>query len=382
MQTLHKAVFVILKPLVRLFFFFKFGYTCEKAKNLPDHFIVLANHTTDFDPLFVALGFREHMYFVASEHVARWGFAYTLLKIFLAPILRYKGSVASTTVKEILTKVRGGHNVALFAEGSRSWDGRTGPILPSTGKLVQKSKCGLVTFKITGGYFTSPRWSEGGTRKGPIHGAPVNVYTAEQLAAMTPAEVNEAICRDLWEDAYERQLADPKPYKSKHPAQRMENLLFLCPECGGVDTFRSEGSTVTCSACGMKFGYNEYGMLENAPVDTVRALSDWQKSEVGRHAEEAAVYTSENGQLISVANSVETPVAEGPVSLSGEALTCGGTVIPLCDISEMDIHGKHGLVFTAGKTYYELKPSGNALKFFLLYQAYTKAGRSLTAAGV
>ena len=107
MHTLHKAVFVILRPLVRLFFWFKFGYTCEKAANLPDHFIVLANHTTDFDPLFVALGFREHMYFVASEHVARWGFAYKLLKFFLAPILRYKGSVASTTVKELLTSVRG-----------------------------------------------------------------------------------------------------------------------------------------------------------------------------------------------------------------------------------------------------------------------------------
>ena len=67
MHTLHKAVFVILRPLVQLFFHFKFGYTCEKATNLPDHFIVLANHTTDFDPLFVALGFREHMYFVASN---------------------------------------------------------------------------------------------------------------------------------------------------------------------------------------------------------------------------------------------------------------------------------------------------------------------------
>ena len=130
----------------------------------------------------------------------------------------------------------------------------------------------------------------------------------------------------------------------------------------------------------MKFDYNEYGMLENAPVDTVRALSDWQKSEVERHAEDSVVYTSESGHLVSVANSVETPVADGPVSLSGEALTCGDTVIPLCDISEMDIHGKHGLVFTAGKTYYELKPSGNALKFFLHYQAYTKAGSPLVGA--
>ena len=156
-----------------------------------------------------------------------------------------------------------------------------------------------------------------------------------------------------------------------------EKPAFLCPECGGIDTFRSHGDTVECTACGMSFRYNEYGMLEDAPMDTVRALSDWQKAEVARHAEESAVYTSDSGRLVSVANSVETPVAEGPVSLSGEALICGDTVIPLCDISEMDIHGKHGLVFTAGKTYYELKPTGNGLKFVLLYNALTHTATEL-----
>ncbi len=372
MSTLHKAVYAVVRPLAHVFFKLKFGYTYEKAKDLPDNYIVLANHTTDFDPLLVALGFPGHMYFVASEHVARWGFASRLLMTFLDPILRYKGSVAASTVKEILRRLRSGSNVALFAEGSRSWDGRTGPILPSTGKLVKKAKCGMVTFKLTGGYFTSPRWSEGGTRKGPFHGAPVRVYTAEELAAMTDKEVYDAICRDLYEDAYARQLADPQPYRGKFPAQRMENLLFLCPRCGAEGTIHSHGDTVECAACGHSFRYDRYGMLSGTDFTTVAELAHWQKSRVAADVLEGVTYTSPHGRLVTVADSVAAPVDEGPVSMSAAALTCGGTVIPLESISELDIHGKRGVVFTAGHDYYELTPEGNGLKYCLLWEQYAR----------
>jgi len=375
MAVLHKVVFAILRPLVALFFAFKFGYTCEKVRNVQGNYIVLANHTTDFDPLFVALGFPRHMYFVASEHVARWGFAYTLLKFFLSPILRYKGSVASSTVKEILRTVRGGANVCLFAEGSRSWDGRTGPILPSTAKLVQKAKCGLVTYKITGGYLTSPRWSQGGTRRGPIHGAPVGIYTPEQLAAMSSDELYQIICRDLWEDAYQRQLEDPKPYRGRHLAHRMESLLFRCPHCGAADTLTSQKDKVCCSACGGSFRYDKFGMLSGLPFDTVRDLADWQRALVEQDAgQEDTVYRSAHGKLVTVANSVETPVDEGPVTMTARAITCGATEIPLSQISELDIHGKYGLVFTADHIYYELTPTGNAYKYFLLYHSLVRQG--------
>jgi 1-acyl-sn-glycerol-3-phosphate acyltransferase len=95
------------------------------------------------------------MYFVGSEHISRWGRIYKLLQYCFAPIMRPKGALASTTVIEMLRKVRGGANVCLFAEGVRSWDGAPAPILPSTGKMVKSARCGLVTYRITGGYFVS-----------------------------------------------------------------------------------------------------------------------------------------------------------------------------------------------------------------------------------
>lgn len=370
----HQIIWNTLRGLVYPYIKIKFGYTYEKAKDLPETFIVLSNHTTDYDPIFVAMSFPKFMHFVASEHVARWKFLSTLINFAFAPIWRYKGSVAASTVIDVFKKVKDKKSVALFAEGARTWDGITGPILPSTGKMVKKARCALVTYKIVGGYFASPRWSQSNTRKGYVHGAPVNVYTQEQLEEMTVDEINEAINRDLYEDAYERQLQDPKKYTGKDLAKYMENLLFICPKCGKIDTIQTNGDTVTCTACDLQFKYNEYGMLEGNEFTTVKELADWQKTQLEKSITADTVYTAPNGRMITVKNHIETLVSEGPITLSSKSLKCGGIEIPLDEISDMSIHGRRGLVFTAQKQYYELVPSkeANALKFLWLYEEYTK----------
>ena len=370
----HQIIWSILRRLVYPYLKFKFGYTYEKAKNLPETYIVLSNHTTDYDPIFVAMSFPKFMHFVASEHVARWKFLSTLINFAFAPIWRYKGSVAASTVIDVFKKVKDKKSVAIFAEGARSWDGITGPILPSTGKMVKKARCSLVTYKIVGGYFASPRWSQSNTRKGYVHGAPVNIYTQEQLEEMTVDEINEAINRDLYEDAYERQMQEPKKYTGKDLARYMENLLFICPKCGKIDTIQTDDNTVKCTACDLSFTYNEYGMLEGNSFKTVKELADRQRSEVKKFAEADAIFTASGGRMITIKNHEETLVSEGPISLSSKSLTCGDTEIPLAEISDMSIHGRHGLVFTAQKQYYELVPSteANALKFLWLYEEYTK----------
>lgn len=368
----HQAIYGFLRPLVALFLRWKFGYTYEVPENLPDTYIVLSNHTTDYDPLFVASSFPKFMHFVASEHVARWKWLSKLLTFAFAPIWRYKGSVAASTVIEVFKKIKEKTSVCIFAEGARSWDGVTAKILPSTGKVIKKANCALVTYKIVGGYFASPNWSTKNTRKGYVHGAPVGIYTKEQLAEMTIDEINEIIRRDLYEDAYARQLQTPQKYVGKNLAESAENLLFICPNCGEQDTISSKGNTVFCKNCDYHFTYNEYGMLEGTDFQTMRELADWAREEVRKAARDQLSYTSLEGTLITVVKHQESPVSEGPITLSAHSLTCGEKEIPLEAISDMAMHGRRALVFTAEKTYYELIPSeeANALKFLWLYEAY------------
>lgn len=369
MEKKHIFFYSVFRRLVILFLKIKFGYKYQKAENLPENYIVLSNHVTDFDPLFVAASFEKQMYFVGSEHIARWNLAYKFLKYCFAPIIRYKGTVAASTVMEILKKVRKGANVCVFAEGVRTWDGVTCPILPSTAKLIKAAKCGLVTYKITGGYFVSPMWSGFNTRRGYMEGAPVKVYTKEQLAAMSQNEIYEIIRNDLYEDAYERQLASPKKYRGKGLAERMETLLFKCPECGKYDTFHSEGNTVKCSSCGLSFTYDEYGMLDGIPYKTVKELSDWQKQCVKEDVENGQEYLAAGGQLSTISNHVETKLDEGAVMMSPESLKCGNTEIFMSEILDLAMHGKRAIVFSTNEKYYELIPQEgvNSLKFFLYF---------------
>lgn len=376
MKKTHIFAYKLLRPLVIAFLWLKFSYTSKLAKGLPDgNYIVLANHTTDYDPLFVASSFRRQMYFVGSEHISRWKLWYKPLKYFFAPIMRPKGTLGVTTTMEVIRKVRGGSNVCIFAEGARCWDGVTNPILPSTGRTIKSARCALVTYKLVGGYFASPMWSTKNTRRGYVHGEVVNIYTKEQLDAMTVDEVNEAINRDLYEDAYARQLAAPVRYKGKGLAEKMENLLFICPECGGMDTFRSEGDTVTCGCCGLSFRYTEYGMLEGAPFETLREFAVWQKEQVARATVDGAVYTAPSGSLKRISKHEETPLGEGPVSLSTEKLTCGEWEFPFSDLRDMAMHGQRALVFSTQEGYFELIPDtgANTLKFLLFFEAHTKA---------
>lgn len=374
MNKRHIWFWKTFRPLIILYLKLKFKYTYEVAKDLPDNYIVLSNHVTDYDPLFVASSFPNQMYFVASEHVARWKILYRFLKYALEPIIRLKGTVAASTVIEVLRKVKAGANVCVFAEGVRTWDGVTCPILPSTGKLIKSAKCGLVTYKITGGYFVSPGWSQSNLRKGYIHGAPVHVYTKEEIAAMSIDEINAHINEDLYEDAYATQMAAPKRYKGKDLARYIENLLFICPECGQKDTITSHDNVITCTSCHSSFIYNEYGMIENCRFETVRDLSNWQKEEIKKDAANKEIYTAEYATLTQIVKHKETLAAEGKLSLSSTHLTCGDKDIPLDKISDMAIHGRHALVFSVGKEYYELLPKtpNHALKFLLLFEAYKK----------
>jgi len=374
MYKRHVIFWKIVRPLARIFLYFKFGYTCKMAKGLPDKYIVLSNHTTDYDPLLVASSFPKHMYFVASEHVVRWGYLSKLLMYWLAPIIRYKGTTATVTVMEMLRKVRDGANVAMFAEGARSWDGVTADFLPSTGKVIKSAKCGLVTYRIEGGYFTSPRWSTSNTRKGRLYGAPVNVYTREQLSNMSVDEINQIIARDLHEDAYGRQLEKPVRYKGKRLAENLENLLFICPMCGGIDSFHTHDNTVSCDKCQLTFRYTEYGMLEEAPFQTVYDFAKWQRREVEKAATEGCVYTAKHASLKKIENHVETIVDEGQVSFGEEKLVVGDTQIMVSDILDLSMHGRRGIVFSTKDTYYEMIPDEDtcAYKFHLLYETYKK----------
>jgi 1-acyl-sn-glycerol-3-phosphate acyltransferase len=330
--------------------------------------LVISNHTTDLDPLFVGCSFPEHLYFVASEHVFRMGLASALIRFFFSPVVFSKASTDVRALRDILDRLRKGSKVCLFAEGNRSFSGRTGKVDESTGKLVRLSGAALITYRLRGGYFSAPRWSRK-MRRGPVWGEPVGFYPPEKLKSMKAGEITALIRRDIYEDAYETMRENPHPYRGKALAENLETALYLCPRCGGIGTLLSRGDKFHCG-CGLTVRYDEYGLLrpvrpDGEPVGEERLFATvkdwwlWQDKAIERITAAAGtepVCFDEGESLFEVAaGSGVRFLEQGRLSLGREGLRCGETHFFLGDIPELAITGQRTLTFAAGGKRYELK---------------------------
>ena len=384
MKFRHKLFYKLLRPLVIIYLKIKFRYKFKVRKDLPENYIVLSNHATDYDPVFLGVAFRRQMYFVASEHITRFGKAYSFLKYVFDPIVKYKGTIGARTVIDIMKKTKKGGNVCLFAEGARTWDGVTADIHPSTAKLVKSAGCGLVTFRLSGGYFTSPMWSNSkNTRRGKMFGEVKRIFTKEEIAAMSEDEIFEVIKTDLYENAYETQRERMIKYKGKNLAENMEKLLFKCPDCSSYDSFRSEKTEVKCERCNHLFTYNEYGMLEGAAFDNLLDFSNWQKEEVIKDVESGMEYRSESAEVYKVENHESNLVLSGVLTMNGDKMTVSEKEFVLSDIMELSMHGNSCLCFTYEGIYYEIKVQNNrcAVKYIYYFnhaRALSKKAAAIT----
>ena len=357
-RIFHKIVYHVLRVLAGPFIKRMLGYHC-KAVRVPSPALIVANHTTDYDPILMALALRRHMYFVASEHIMRWGMASKLIHALAAPIIRVKGMTETAAALKIMQRFKKGDNVCMFAEGNRTFSGVTEEVFPATGKLVKMSGCRLITFKTSGGYFTQPRWGIK-VRRGHMDGRIVRIYSPKELAPMTAEQINALIQADIHEDAYETQSLKPVSYRTKCQAEYIETCLYLCPSCERLCTIHSQGGQFSCD-CGLTGIYDEYGMLsgEKVPFTTVRDWCNWQERQLPRIVETSigVIYSKENEQLYKVQPCVGMElIAEGELSVYCEGLSLGSFVFPFSDMIDFSATGRQTLTFvTADGQTYELR---------------------------
>ncbi len=355
----HRIMWSILRFPAYIFLKLKFNYSCERAPKIDGPFLLVANHVTDLDPVMVGCSFRQQMYFVASEHLFRRGFMTKLLVWLVAPIPRIKGSTDTVSAMSIMRALKNKSNVGLFAEGDKSWNGLTGQLHPTTGRLIKASRAALVTYKLTGGYLSSPRWSKT-SRRGWINGRMVKVYTPEQLMGMTAEAITEAINTDICEDAFETQRRVSIRYRGKALASGLENALYACPACKKVCTLKSRGDDFECS-CGLKVKYNEYGFFEgeNKPFETVAQWDAWQQSFLRQHALTAGdgpIYEDSEQSLWQIGpDHSEEFVTEGALALYKDRLVLGSFSVPLNKLYQMSVYGDAHIVFSAEGVNYEIK---------------------------
>ncbi len=336
-------------------------------------YLVLANHNTNLDVVLIHLSFSKLLYFVASEHVFRMGFVSRLFKRYFDPIPRLKGSSDMGTVREIMGRLGKGLSVAIMAEGTRSFNGLTCPIPASTGKLVKITGVPVITYKFEGGYFTMPRWAFT-WRRGRMRGYVVNQYSREQLQGMTAAEVNEAIKKDLFEDAYARQEVERVRFKGRRLAEGLETALFICPRCEGLGTLTSKKDKIFCT-CGLVGKYNEFGYLEGLDFTTITQWDLWQLSKLREIVASGGlkpIFEDKSAKLIRIIGAHKSEIIDtgaDPLFMYRDRIVCGSKIFLLEDISHLDIYSRSHVVFTHKRENYVISAHRNfcGRKYFELY---------------
>ena len=354
----YRFLWRFFRPPVRRWLQHKFNLDAEVCTE-DGPFLVLCNHNTDWDPLLLACAFPDYMSFVASETIFRWRFAGKLIVWLMDPIARLKGKTAGDTAMTMLRRLRKGVSVAMFAEGDRSFNGLTNEILPATGKLARSSGVKLITYRMDGGYFTSPRWSDG-LRRGKMTGRVVRVYPPEELKAMSADEVNAAIRRDLFVDAYAVQREQMIPFRGKNLAEHLETVLCRCPRCEKLGTLKSADDTLRCG-CGFSVRYNEYGFLEgeDAPFDN---LTDWDTAQTAAlcaladAAGDGPIFTDGGMELKEVLldSHDALPLGSGSMALYADRLECCGQVFPLSELGGFSLVRAQTVDFSCGGRFYEI----------------------------
>lgn len=247
----------------RILFKFDHKLTFNKnGKKLPKKpFLVLGNHVTDWDGLYLNTYLKHFIYFLVHDEVFKYKISKIIAYNILGQIKRGKNKNDIGPLRKMLELKNAGKCLGIFPEGDISYTGKSLKIRKSIAKLCKILDMPIVLTRIDGATYQRPRWSYE-VRRYPVTLTVTDVIEVEEVRRLSEDEFYRRIVKGISYNDNEYQKKARKPMKARKPAERLEYTLFLCPDCGRVGTLSTKGSCITCSACGYKAIYNLYNQFE------------------------------------------------------------------------------------------------------------------------
>ena len=334
--------------------------------------LVVSNHSSLLDPMFLSLAVGRAVHFLSTELVFSGG-AMGWVNQFFGAVPKRKFTADPRAILRLRRWRDLGGSIGLFPEGERTWDGRPLPILPGVEKLVRAMDLPVVTVRVYNGWRQSPRWATT-LRRGRVHVEvdPPRRFTAGESLASIRRYIEDRISVDA-EDG-------PNwPVRGRRLAAGIGNVLFACPSCLRLDAIDERGDIASCRHCGAAWRVDTESRLHPAyggrPL-TLRAAAD---SIRGRFPEPwlpahgplpaGALLESEPIRLYDVTDPEPLLVGRGPVTLTAESLRVTGITpwsIPIAEIRAEAVDLKRRLNFSSRRRVFEVvMPSESVIKWEL-----------------
>ena len=342
-------------------------------------YLVLFNHQTAFDQFFVALSFRQHLYFMASEDIFSKGFISSALRFLQGPIPIKKQTTDVRAIMNCMRVAKEGGSIALAPEGNRTYSGKTEYMSPSIAPLARKLGLPIVLYHITGGYGVQPRWADN-VRRGRMDCFVSRVIEPEEYLSLTDDELYALIKDGL----YINEANADNVYRSNKSAEHLERVFYYCPECG-LSAFESHIDTLKCKKCGLEVKYLPTKELSCKDGSfAYRFVNDWYEAQndfINRtdtaSLTESAVWTDSASFFEVIPYKKKRTITEdGRVELYGDRITVyyadTHETFHFDECSAVTVLGRNKVnVYYADKIY-QLKGGKelNALKFVHFFNRY------------
>ncbi len=155
---LKLAFYRMVQHLCRIFSVMLFDLRCMGRSNLDfdGAAIVLSTHQSHLDPVLIGLSYNGRMDYLARRTLFNNRMLGAVIYLLNAIELdRDRSGIAG--LKEMLKRLKTGHKVLMFPEGTRTHDGKIAPLKPGFLAVARRSRVPLVPVAITGAYEVLPR---------------------------------------------------------------------------------------------------------------------------------------------------------------------------------------------------------------------------------
>ena len=254
--------------------------TVNKVGRLEAPSIILCNHGSFIDFIYAAALVRKYKpHFI----VARLYFYNSYLGWALRKVGAFPKSMFATDLenaKNCLTVLKSGEVLAMMPEARLSTAGRFEDIQDATYAFLKKAGVNIYTVKISGDYFADPKWGKGFRRGSVVEAELDSLFTAEEVRQLSLAQLKQGVEERLTYDEFRWLAQRPNiRYRCRHMAEGLENILTVCPVCGGRHTITTKNNTVSCEICGDLTSLDQrYGFTGDFRFQNFSQWYDWQMS--------------------------------------------------------------------------------------------------------
>jgi len=274
---LYFIVYILFYPILKLLF----RLEVDRSNYNPPKgaFVVISNHVSFMDFLLVMLSFYPRR---LNAVAAQKFYFYRPLNILLPMMGCIPKNLFDPDIRSVIRmkKVLNlGCKVLLFPEGRCTVAGSYMGMHKATGKLIKSLGVPVISCHIEGAYTCMPFWRKG-LRFGRERVTLANLFTAEDIKALTAEGINDAIDARLSGFGTRPAVKPFCTFGTRRLAEGMHNILYWCPNCGRELTLETGGCTISCTACGNTAEMDRYARLIPAPGSHVpETVQDWYREQ-------------------------------------------------------------------------------------------------------